>query len=107
MIISLSLADFGTLAGVFGALFGVSVLYAFFLQWSERRFGFVSAYTWLTVVIGVGYTLIGLAIASVEAALLGLAVFVASGIPIIARSVILDLLERRERLDRWQGRGGG
>lgn len=106
MLISLSLADWGTLAGVLAALFGVSVLYAVFLEWSERRFGFVSAYTWLTVVIGVGFTLIGLAVASLEAALLALAVFVASGIPIIARSVINDLRERQERLDHWMGRGG-
>ena len=107
MSISLSLASYGTLIGVLVGLFLVSVVYALVLEWSERLFGFVSEYTWLTVVIGVGYTLVGLAIASVEAALLALVAFVASSIPIITRSVILDLLARRDRLDALERRGRG
>ena len=105
MLISLSLTDWGTVAGVLAGLFGASVLYALFLEWSERRFGFVTAYTWLTVVIGVALTLGGLAVASLEAALLALAAFVATGIPIVARSVVNDLRARQERLDYFEGRG--
>lgn len=104
MAISLLWADYGPLIGVLVGLFVVSVFYALALTWAERQAGFVTAYTWLTVVIGVGYTLLGLAILSLKAAILAVIVFAASSIPIIARSIILDLKERRERLDRLERR---
>lgn len=105
MEIRLLSVSYGQLAGVLAGLFLLSVLYALALCWSERRWGFVSAYTWLTVVIGVGYTVAALAVLSLEAALLALLCFAASAVPIVARSIILDLRERQERLDRWQERG--
>jgi len=96
----------GQLVGTLAALFGVSVVYAIALEVSERRWGFVSAYTWLTVVIGVAYTLAGLAWLSLEAALLALLAFAASSVPIIVRSVVNDLRERNERLAHFERRGG-
>ena len=105
MAMRLDLAAYGTLTGVLLVLFLVSVLYAIFLEWSERRFGFVSAYAWLTVVISVGYTLIGLAVISLEVAILALLAFVATGIPIVVRSLCLDLAERKAWLDRLEKRG--
>ena len=98
---------YGRLIGTLIGLFVTSIIYAVLLQWSERRWGFVSAYTWLTVVIGVGYTLIGLAVLCWQAAVLGLVVFASSCIPIITRSVILDLQERNERMDYHERRGNG
>ena len=98
---------YGRLIGVLVGLFVTSIIYAVLLQWSERHWGFVSAYTWLTVVIGVSYTLIGLAVLCWEAAILGLVVFASSSIPIITRSVILDLQERNERMDYHEKRGNG
>lgn len=95
----------GQLMGMLAALFVVSVVYAALLEVAERRWGFVSAYTWLAVVIGVAYTLVGLAWLSVEGALMALAAFAASSVPIIARSVVNDVGARNERMDRWQERG--
>jgi hypothetical protein len=104
MIISLVAVGYGQLIGVLVGLFVVSVFYALALEYSERHWGFVSAYTWLTVVIGVGYTLAGLALLSLEAAVLALFVFAASAIPIVARSIINDLRERNELRDHLEDR---
>lgn len=98
---------FERLTGVLLVLFLTSIIYAILLQWLERRWGFVSAYTWLTVVIGVGYTLCGLAFLNWKAAALALLVFVVSSVPIIARSIINDMAERNERMDRLEKRGNG
>lgn len=104
MAIRLLWADYGQLIGVLGGLFVVSILYALALEWSERRWGFVSAYTWITVVIGVAYTLIGVAVLSLEAAILCLVAFGVSSIPIIVRSIVNDMRERNERMDRLERR---
>lgn len=96
---------YGRLIGVLVVLFLVSVIYAIVLEVSERRWGFVTAYTWLTVVIGVGYTLVGLAWLSLEAAGLALLAFAASSIPIIVRSIVDDMQARNERLEVLERRG--
>ena len=98
---------YGHLIGVLALLFLTSVIYAIALEWSERRWGFVSAYTWLTVVIGVAYTLAGLALLSWQASVVALVVFGASSLPIIARSIINDVVQRNERMDYHQKRGNG
>lgn len=95
----------GPLIGVLSALFLLSALYAILLTWLEREFGFVTDYTWLTVVVGVGFTLVGLAILSVDAALLALAAFCATGIPIILRALILDMQQRKALRDHLAGKG--
>lgn len=95
------------LIGVLVVLFLTSILYAIVLQWSERRWGFVTAYTWLTVVVGVGYTLLGLAVLNWKASALAFGVFAVSSVPIIARSIINDMAERNERLDLLEKRGNG
>lgn len=107
MEIRLLSVPYERLIGVLVVLFLASILYAILLQWSERRWGFVSAYTWLTVVVGVAYTLGGLAFLNWRAAVLALIVFSVSSVPIIARSIINDLAERNERLDLLEKRGNG
>ena len=84
----------------------MSCLYAVFLSWAERRSGFVSAYTWLTVVIGVAYTLAGLAVLDLRAAVVAVLVFAMAGVPMVARSILQDLAERAELRDYLEDRGG-
>ena len=95
----------GRLVGVLAVLFLLSVLYALALTWAERRLWFVSSYTWLAVVIGVAYTLAGLAILDWRAAVLALAAFGVASVPMIARSIILDLAERAELREFLECRG--
>lgn len=100
-------ASYGHIMGVLALLFLTSVLYAILLEWSERRFGFVSAYTWLTVVVGVAYTLGILALLSWQASVLALVMFAVSGVPIVGRSIINDMVQRNERMDYHERRGNG
>jgi Na+/melibiose symporter-like transporter len=103
--LSLAAVPVGTLIGVLSALFLLSILYAILLQFLESRHGFVSDYTWLTVVIGVGYTLVALAVISWVAAVLALVMFGVSCVPIIAWSLINDMRTRNELRDLLQRRG--
>ncbi len=64
-------------------LFVISVLYNQQIDKLERR-GRMQAFTWLSVVIGVGYTLIGVVfLIGWAATLLVLIAFIASGVPMI------------------------
>ena len=90
----LSAGGYGRVVGVLAALFLFSCLYAIALGIAERRWGFVSDYTWLTVVVGVGFTLVALAVIAWPAALLALVAFATSSVPVIIRSIILDVQRR-------------
>lgn len=104
MEIRLVSVSYGALIGALAVLFVLSILYALILQWAERKAGFVSAYTWITVVIGVAYTLGVVAFLSPGGALLAFLAFGVASVPIIARSIYNDLQERQERLDRLERR---
>jgi len=105
MVIRLVSVTFGDLMGVLTVLFCVSVVYALLLEITERRLGFVTAYGWLASVIGAAYTLAGVALLSLEAAVLCLLAFVAAGVPIVGRSILRDVAERKGRLDHLEWRG--
>lgn len=51
-----------------------------------------------------GYSLAGLAILSWQAAVLALAIFAVTGVPIVARSIYLDAKQRRELRERLERR---
>jgi len=102
----LSAGGYGRVIGVLAALFLFGCLYAIALEVLERRWGFVGDYTWLTVVAGVGFTLAGLAVLAWPAALLALLTFAASSIPVIVRSIILDVRRRLALRDTFLRRGG-
>lgn len=83
---------------VFVALALVSLAYALALQWWSRQYPeSFDDLTWLTVVVGVGYILVGLAFVLDLAAWLRVcAAFAFACLPIIARSVINHARRRRE-----------
>lgn len=61
-------------------LFLVSAGYNWLINWLHRA-GRMQGYTWLSVIVGVGYTLAALAILDWQAALKALLLFAASGAP--------------------------
>ncbi len=83
---------------VFIGLFIASIIYAFALNWVERHWPEVfDNHTWITVVIGCGYTIIGLAFILDEGTILLIFyAFVASGLPIVARSLIDEIVKKRD-----------
>jgi len=87
-------ADLGLIAAVLAGLLWVGTLYNQLVSWAQRR-GYAEGYTSLLVVGGVLLTLAGLAILSIGAAALALAVFVASGTPMVVGS-ICRYVQRRE-----------
>lgn len=103
----LGAAPIGHVIGVLTALFLVSVLYAIVLEYLERRWGVVTDYTWLSVVIGVGYTLGALALLDWGAARLALMVFAVASVPIIIRSLVNDIMQRHELRRHLEERGNG
>lgn len=92
---------------IYGLLFGTSIVYALMLQflWKHYRQAF-DDYTWLTVVIGVGYVLLYLYLLIPLKSWLAvcLAFFVAS-LPIIGRSLYNNLRRRKAELDFLSRRG--
>ena len=100
----LSVAD-GRLIGVLIGLLALSTAYALLLEWLERRWGVVSAYTWFAAVVGVAYTLIGVALLDGRAALLSLIAFAVGSLPLIARSLINDIRARKALRDYLEQRG--
>ena len=82
---------------VFVSLFILSVLYALVLQWWNGHYPeSFDDNTWLTVVIGVGYVLLGLFfVLSVESWLRVCAAFFFASLPIIARSLVNAAHRRR------------
>jgi hypothetical protein len=98
--------DFNTIYEVFRlvdrqvylALWLLSVAYAVVLQvWSQRWPESFADGTWLTVVIGVGYVLLGLGfLLSWEAWLRVCAAFFFACLPIVCRSLVNHAKRRRE-----------
>jgi hypothetical protein len=73
-------------------LFMASCLYTVTLEWSERRWRFVSRMTWLSVVLGTGMVLAALyALLSWDAWLLVALAFIVAGLPVVGRSLLNDL----------------
>ncbi|HFC08425.1 MAG TPA: hypothetical protein ENJ54_01020 [Chloroflexi bacterium] len=79
--------DLGLFLGVFFALLLFGVGFNAFVDWAERH-GYTEGYTSLLVVLGVGATLGGLAVLDFRGALLALLLFIASGLPMVAGSVV-------------------
>ncbi|MEJ5223526.1 MAG: hypothetical protein WHV44_03650 [Anaerolineales bacterium] len=66
--------------GVFGLLLAFGTLYNALVAWAERQ-GYTEGYLSLVVALGVAVTLGGLAILSIDAALLALVCFAGKGSP--------------------------
>lgn len=77
--------DYGTIAAVFFGLLLFGVGYNAFVAWLERR-GYTEGYLSLIVSFGVAMTLVGVAILNIQAALITLGAFIASGTPMIIGS---------------------
>jgi hypothetical protein len=87
--------DFGAIAAVFLGLVLFGIGYNAFVAWLERR-GYTEGYLSLIVAIGVFVTLCGVAVLSIEGALLALGAFVATGAPMIIGSIARYLRKRDE-----------
>ena len=87
--------DFGHLLAVFLGLIIFGTIYNQVVAWLEAR-KFAEGYMGFIVAGGVMITLLGVAIVSIQAALIALVAFFASGIPMILGSVI-RYARRREQ----------
>ena len=83
----------GAIWGVFGLLLAFGTLYNALVAWAERK-GYTEGYMSLVVALGVGVTLGGVSILSIEAAVLTLICFIASGAPMIVGSIVRYLKKR-------------
>lgn len=86
------------------ALFLASTLYAIALEWLEKNWQFVTDYTWITVIVGVALTLLGLAVLNPDCAVLALVLFAVTGIPMVIRALIVDQRNRQELRDAIRDR---
>jgi hypothetical protein len=80
--------DIGNVSGVVPVLVGLlifGVAYNLVVSWLIHH-GYDEGYTWALVVVGVLVTLIGLALIAPSAAMLALATFAASGLPMAVGS---------------------
>lgn len=84
----------GAFLAVFGALFVFGIGYNTLVAWLEHK-GYIEGYLSLIVALGVAVTLGGVAILSIQAALIALFCFAASGTPMIIGS-IWRYLQKRE-----------
>jgi len=85
----------GVILGVFLLLFAFGVAYNALVAWLERK-GYTEGYLSLITAFGVFVTLAGVATLSVQAALLALGAFAASGTPMIIGSIVRYLRKREE-----------
>jgi hypothetical protein len=85
----------GMIWGVFWMLLAFGTLYNALVAWAERE-GYTEGYLSLVVAVGVAVTLGGFAILSIDAALLALVCFAASGTPMIIGSIWRYLRRRAE-----------
>lgn len=83
--ISLNIPPIGVLSGLFASSIG----YAFLLNTKEGR-RWNDEQNWFVVMVGVMLTLIWLSMTDPKAAIKAFICFIVSGIPIIARSLIID-----------------
>lgn len=92
---------------IYGLLFATSLVYAIVLQvsWKYYRQA-LDEYTWLTVVVGVGYVLLYLRfLIPLEYWLLVCQAFFIACLPIIGRSLYNNLRRRKAELDFLKQRG--
>lgn len=78
--------DFGLYLAVFLGLLLFGIGYNAFVSWAERK-GYTEGYMSLIVAFGVAMTLFGVAILSIQAALVTLLGFIASGLPMTIGSI--------------------
>lgn len=88
--------DLGIVLAVFFALVLFGIGYNALVAWLERK-GYTEGFLSLIVAFGVAMTLVGVAILSIQAALLALGAFVATGTPMIVGS-ITRYLKARENM---------
>lgn len=87
--------DYGVISAVFLGLLLFGIGYNALVAWMERR-GYTEGYLSLIVAFGVAMTLIGVAVLSIQAALLSLGAFFATGTPMILGSIVRYLHKRDE-----------
>ncbi len=87
--------DFGTIAAIFFALTLFGVGYNALIAWMEHK-GYTEGFLSLIVAFGVAVTLGGVGILSIQAALLALGAFVATGTPMIVGSIARYIKAREE-----------
>lgn len=90
--------DFGVILAVFLGMLLFGIGYNAFVAWLERR-GYTEGYMSLIVAFGVAMTLMGTAILSIQAALLTLCGFIATGSPMIVGSIV-RYIQVRDRVKR-------
>lgn len=90
--------DYGVISAVLLGLLLFGIGYNSLVAWMQRR-GYAEGYLGLIVALGVLVTLCGVAILSIQAALITLAAFIASGTPMIAGS-ILRYVNKRDAMKR-------
>jgi hypothetical protein len=90
--------DLGLALAVFLALIIFGIGYNVMVAWLERKH-YSEGFESLIVTTGVFATLIGVAILSIEGALLVLACFIASGLPMIIGSIIRYMTKRAAHID--------
>lgn len=91
---------------IYGALFITSVIYAFLLSFAARRIPeLFDDFTWITVVIGVAYTVIIYSIRTNWTQFVELTfAFAVAGIPIIIRSIIIAVARLRRHNQVFNGK---
>lgn len=87
--------DYGVISAVFLGLLLFGIAYNSLVAWLERR-GYTEGYLSLIVAFGVAMTLVGVAVLSIQGALLTLGAFIASGTPMIIGSIARYLKARDE-----------
>jgi hypothetical protein len=87
--------DFGSISAVFLGLMLFGIGYNALTAWMERR-GYTEGYLSFIVALGVTITLASVAILNLQAALLTLGAFIASGLPMIAGSTVRYIRRRDE-----------
>lgn len=97
--------DLSTVLAVYGMLLLAGTLYNWAIAVAERE-GWLEGFIWLSVVIGVLFTLGCLALISWEMALVVLGGFVASGLPMAAGAIwrYIKARERGQEHDRQAAR---
>lgn len=87
--------DLGIVLAVFFALLLFGIGYNTLVAWLERK-GYTEGYLSLIVALGVFVTLCGVAVLSIQAALLSLGAFFTTGTPMILGSIVRYLRRRDE-----------
>ena len=95
--------DLGSILAVFWGLVLFGILYNLLMGWMEKR-GYLEGLTSLAVVGGVLITLAGIAVVSWNAAVLALAAFTASGLPMVIGSLWRYVQRRQMEQEEFIGR---